>query len=92
MKEKIKNFIKKVTTKQLIIFITITFVFNKILYYWLGDWLFSILPLTVSGTISLFLLIENFGRALEFSYFVAFIWLIIKLLTGLRKKDYESVN
>lgn len=92
MKEKIKNFVKNITPRQLIIFIILTFILDKILYYWLGDLLINVFPLSPLEALSLHEFISNIGIILEFSYIIAFIWLIIISLKNLGKKDYERKN
>jgi len=93
MKEGIKNFIKNITTKQLIIFIVVTFIFDKIWCYWLSNLLLDILPLTTVSEIMLWGdLFWNFGIVLEISYLVAFVWLIIRGFVNLGKKDYKIKN
>ncbi|PIP17177.1 MAG: hypothetical protein COX44_01305 [Candidatus Portnoybacteria bacterium CG23_combo_of_CG06-09_8_20_14_all_37_13] len=93
MKEKIKNFIKGVTAKQLIIFIIVYLVFVNVWDEWLRSWLFDIIPMPrIADIIFWQVLFEKFEIILGTSFFIALIWLIIKGLKRLWKKDYERKN
>jgi len=93
MKEKIKNFIKGVTAKQLIIFIIVYLVFVNVWDEWLRSWLFDIIPMPrIADIIFWQVLFEKFEIILGTSFFIALIWLTIKGLKRLWKKDYERKN